>query len=338
MSSNSTRQQRLERWRRGNWRRLTVRKALLLFTLLAVVMGVRRGLYHDNITVKRIHKLAEEHCADLQVRVNFASDSPWRPSRAENVELLSPTSRLHVPDEVFSEVTRLTRQRHLSMSLIQVPAESFLKLSVLKHLESLQISHTLMGDSQFLRLPPLPSLESLFISNIRVTDEGINSLARMPKLTHLHLQHAFGVTGATLDQLSQLRELTVDNAIFTDQAMTALSELPHLKTLRLQDVTGVSPQGWAALADSRSLNHLYISGGNFSDNAVKALAETHSKDSFRALVIDRNHQITERGMEHMGNCVHLNKLAMYLTRDMPPLVIEQLQSKLAFARIVVNTP
>ena len=336
MSSTETRRERLVRWRRGNWRRLTVRKALIIFTLIAVGLGIRRGLYHDNITVERMRKLAAEHCEDLQIRVNFASTSAWRPSRAENVELLSPTSRLHVPDEVFREVTRLTRQRNLSMSLIQVPADSFQKLSVLKHLETLKIKHTLMGDSEFLTLPPLPNLESLHISNIRVTDEGINSLARMPKLSHLELQYAFGVTGATLDQLSQLRELTVDNAIFTDEGMTAISQLPHLKTVRLQNITGVTSIGWAELAKSDSLNHVYISGGALNDAALEALAKAHTKNSFRALIIDRNHHITEVGMEHLSHCVHLNKLAMYLTHRVPHLAIEQLRSKLAFARIVVD--
>ena len=117
----------------------------------------------------------------------------------------------------------------------------------LEGLATLILSRTKVTDRGFASLAKLPNLQLLYANDLDVTDKGIESLENLP-----------------------LRVLHLGSAKITDASMPRLAKLRLLKELWLNKCP-ITDSGLEALAKSRSLRFLVVSGTKITDKGIASL-------------------------------------------------------------------
>jgi hypothetical protein len=209
-------------------------------------------------------------------------------SHLEHVEVLRLGGSRGVTDAGLRHLRRLSRLRHLDLSLTGITDEG---LEVLR---------------------ALPELQTVSLAWTRVTDDGIAHLSGSPRLQNVNLQGTSTGDGAlrVLAGKPRLARLLTGNAV-TDAGLALLSELPIFKTWQ-----GGEPEMGLTSYDAGP-NYLLLRG-TFTDRGMKLLQRL---SGLFALNLDASELgITAAGLAHLVDLPNLGWLACDATDEAMPYI------------------
>jgi hypothetical protein len=193
---------------------------------------------------------------------------------------------------------------------------------------------TWQGGEERLGLVEYESKPTFLVLRGTFTDRGLASLRGLDGLFGLNLDdRRLAITAAGMRPLADLRHLASLAVDATDEWMPYIAALPHLRYLSIQDTTA-GDEGFAALARSRTLEHLWgrrchnlrsrgflalsempalrglsVSCVNVGDDALAALPR------FPALRELMPMDVSDAGYRHIGRCTELDSLVLMYCRD-----------------------
>lgn len=131
------------------------------------------------------------------------------------------------------------------------------------------------GDREMRVLAGLSHLKVLRLAGNELTDAGVSSLSQLRNLEQLDLSRTRVTNEAltSIAKLKNLRMLFLSETSLDDANLDVIARLPHLGVLTLNNGTRISDTGVGALAESRSLTVLTVSGPLITNRAVVELAK-----------------------------------------------------------------
>lgn len=187
-----------------------------------------------------------------------------------------------------------------------------------KPLKWIDLSDTQVTDAGLAHLSDMTSLTELYINNTAVSDDGVASLSKLYRLKTLSLIQT-RITDKSisfLHELTDLESLDLRGNAMTDHTLLMLKPLKNLRFLFLNgermDITGryldlvqLSEDGVSAIAELEKLENLELSNCGLTDHALRYIAKLQSLES---LVLSRNNEITDAGLQHLKSLQKLRQL------------------------------
>lgn len=175
----------------------------------------------------------------------------------------------------------------------------------------------------------------------KLTRRGFEHLARLEGLFGLNVDdEAMALPGDVLEPLARLQHLGWLSFDAHDDAMPHIARMPGLRGLGCQD-SPASDKGWVALAESRSLEHIWGRRCHgLSNNGFRALSRMPSLKSwagscksvddaalaafpdFPKLLELMPMDVPDASYRHIAKCEHLRKLTLMYCRDTTDVATE----------------
>jgi hypothetical protein len=146
-------------------------------------------------------------------------------------------------------------------------------------------------------------LNHLVLLNSKVTVEDAAKIVALNPIK-LNLRGSVGVNDAFLKELSKAKEI---------------------QTLDLDLCKGISPRGFRYISSLPKLTTLLVRGCNLTDAHLKEIGQT---SSLLQLFIERNHQVTVKGVEKLGGKL----LPVKVVADQPNLYLLSVDKQKALLR------
>lgn len=211
-------------------------------------------------------------------------------------------SLTQVSDDAFPHLAGLVQLRELDLSSSQVTGTGFAHLGKLANLARVNLHNTPVNDAGLAEIAKVPISEWLWLMHTRFTDAGARALAAQKTLRQCGIgsldpgssgkavaalaglpleQLWIGDRQATAEGIAEAASITtlerLEGGSPDDQTLRRLAALPKLTELVVSGAAATDA-GVAALADSKSLKHLRLSGGkNITAEGLDALRR-HAPD------------------------------------------------------------
>jgi uncharacterized protein YjbI with pentapeptide repeats len=145
-------------------------------------------------------------------------------------------------------------------------------------LAQLNLAKTQVGDAGLARLRTLSGLQGLNLQGTRITDAGVGILVSWPKVTGISLADTALSDAAILrfKAPGTLVSLNLDGTGVTDDTLRQMAGWRKLYLLALER-TRVTDAGLAYLLDLPDLERLYLTGANFTPQAIAGLKAKRPK-------------------------------------------------------------
>ena len=196
-----------------------------------------------------------------------------------------------------------------------VPSVVFRAIRSLPSLRQLDLSYTNFSDEDAQYIVGLSLLESLTLCGTDISDNGVNCIAsaKLKKLRHLDLSSTKKIHGDCYKELVRFEGLQslylIGKIIATDTETQALASLKQLLTIRLC-WTRLRPGQLRLILESlQNLEHLDITGCDFSDVDVHVIGKLNN---LRSLDLSFT-KITGIALKELRSIPHLNSLSLCRT-------------------------
>ncbi len=311
-----------------------------LMVFLALLLGLIAGRTYAMAADESSRQLdAIKHIEQLGGYVKYAADTRGREVPAEvwldgwgmdNAKLADAMKYLEHLSSTLTAVS-LQESRVTDLRLVgdglpglkmlnlygsEVTDQSLAGVTRLKRLEKLTLRSTKVTDAGLPLLTKLPSLQWLDLSSMDgVTAKGLGPLKSLPKLTALKLSGANLKYDDWTDVLATkkaLKDTSPAQSVMlpTDAGLKCIADLRQLEDLDLS-VTGLQDDDLKYLRSLTNLRGLWLYENNLTDVGLKHLAKL---TKLRYLILWGNSNITDAGLQAIGELVQLDELSLAKTR------------------------
>lgn len=278
------------------------------------------GLQYLTLNGGEISDTVFEYLVDLQRLKNLKiSTDSITDKGLSSIAKLKDLEDLHIDklenDVDLSLLNSLSKLRRIKLSFKRVykpsPDVHIGSLANLPELEFLNIFVVGNGITGFSDLKNLKSIE-IADYGFRLTGSNVNSIFKLNNLESLRLWNGISfhspISISPLSDLSSLAELHFYDSGITDSNLAVIADLKNVQTLSLRFGMGWSmftDEGLSHLKKLPKLKHLILSGTSTTGAGLANLGDLIGLES---LVLDFRKPITDYGLQHLTNLIHLMSL------------------------------
>ncbi len=191
---------------------------------------------------------------------------------------------------------RVPKNHHVRLDVSKAASKDLAFLSTIdpSSIAYLNLEGTNIDDEQLRHVGKLVGLLMLGLEETKITDNGFEHLDQLKSVRRLDLsawgvhEEGFGVG---------------------DGAMAVVAQLPALESIALR-LTKVTDQGMAELAKCKTLRSISIPGTAVTDQGLTSLLALPKLSSLGLGVYDEGAQVTDEGMETIGQMTELEHLEL----------------------------